>query len=736
MSFSNRTSGSNRSSEGDVSQILPELEQLLAQDSFDAEDCIERLTWRTMGTQGDVDNFDPAALHKAFEQAIHHLQGFYEATKQRCSCLEIICREEENRHWQKTKELIEKNKSAFDTFQELDERIDFVATKVVHLGDQLESVNTPRARAVEAQKLMNHFAEFLNPEPVGNGLLNDPSKLHEAADIIQKLHLIAQELPSGKPKFEKARQRIAKKYDEIERTLISKFVEAHQANDRVKMRELAGILSHFKGYSQCVDAYIEQSQMNRFNDQDMFSEIVRLCEKEQTVMTEVFTNSEQVMSKFILNIFHGKLQQYVQSKLTGKSDHEEYLKTFYQLYSSTTRLSIELACFKMGSDSTFLSKLTRNIFARHLDSYVAIETQCLKEKCEVILNRYYNSKNHQKKQIHFGGIHDLRRDIQARIGARTNIIGPLIDNYGGETFLSEEVAMNILQEHKLAFQRCQTLSRPSDLPVNAVQILDILLHYLFVEHIYYALELGLLAIPLAEPKSPPEIYFFDVIRQCNAIYHLFEKKFSDTLIPLVISTPKHGDCLQKKKKAVEEMELKLHTGLERCITSVMGWVKFLLQSEQKKTDFKPDTEMATFDQADRATLACTSVVKFISECVTKMKDSLDGKNVEAVLTELGTRLHKVILDHLLQFQYSSIGAMVVICDLNEYRKCVKEFKVPLLDTLFDTLHALCNLLVVDPVNLKQMCTADQLANLDRSVLMSFVQLRADYKTARLFNQFK
>lgn len=38
----------------------------------------------------------------------------------------------------------------------------------------------------------------------------------------------------------------------------------------------------------------------------------------------------------------------------------------------------------------------------------------------------------------------------------------------------------------------------------------------------------------------------------------------------------------------------------RCIASILGWVKFLLQSEQKKTDFKPETEMATFD-ADKST---------------------------------------------------------------------------------------------------------------------------------------
>lgn len=33
-----------------------------------------------------------------------------------------------------------------------------------HLGDQLEGVNTPRQRAVEAQKLMKYFNEFLDGE--------------------------------------------------------------------------------------------------------------------------------------------------------------------------------------------------------------------------------------------------------------------------------------------------------------------------------------------------------------------------------------------------------------------------------------------------------------------------------------------------------------------------------------------------------------------------------------------
>ncbi len=64
--------------------------------------------------------------------------------------------------------------AAFSHFRDLDERINFVATKVVHLGDQLEGVNTPRARAAEAYRLMKYFSEFLEDVPLQSEIFNDP----------------------------------------------------------------------------------------------------------------------------------------------------------------------------------------------------------------------------------------------------------------------------------------------------------------------------------------------------------------------------------------------------------------------------------------------------------------------------------------------------------------------------------------------------------------------------------
>ena len=60
-----------------------------------------------------------------------------------------------------------------------------MATKVVHLGDQLEGINTPRARAVEAQRLMKYLSEFLSDKDVTSAVLTDPFQVRSNLSFVQ-----------------------------------------------------------------------------------------------------------------------------------------------------------------------------------------------------------------------------------------------------------------------------------------------------------------------------------------------------------------------------------------------------------------------------------------------------------------------------------------------------------------------------------------------------------------------
>ena len=54
------------------------------------------------------------------------------------------------------------------------------------------------------------------------------------------------------------------------------------------------------------------------------------------------------------------------------------------------------------------------------------------------------------------------------------------------------------------------------------------------DHVEYAVDIGLQAIPICESKTVPQIYFFDVVQKCNAIVVLLEKLYNDSVIPCVM----------------------------------------------------------------------------------------------------------------------------------------------------------------------------------------------------------
>ncbi|VDO17300.1 unnamed protein product [Brugia timori] len=121
-------------------------------------------------------------------------------------------------------------------------------------------------------------------------------------------------------------------------------------------------------------------------------------------------------------------------------------------------------------------------------------------------------------------------------------------------------------------------------------IFDVLLRFLYTEHLDYAIDLSLAGISLAEPKTEPPNYFFSVVQQAVAITHLFHKQYDDSIFPFVSETPVEDICTRKRVDCLRNVENRINLGLERQINAVVGYIRFLLTNEQKKTDFRPEDE--------------------------------------------------------------------------------------------------------------------------------------------------
>lgn len=101
---------------------------------FNPDEFVERLAWRATASKFDPDSFHPELLHEAFETGIRELKNIYETHQKKCERLDMVCKEEEKRHWIKIAELQEHCRDSFSSFQNLDGRLDAVAAKVVYLG--------------------------------------------------------------------------------------------------------------------------------------------------------------------------------------------------------------------------------------------------------------------------------------------------------------------------------------------------------------------------------------------------------------------------------------------------------------------------------------------------------------------------------------------------------------------------------------------------------------------------
>ena len=58
---------------------------------------------------------------------------------------------------------------------------------------------------------------------------------------------------------------------------------------------------------------------------------------------------------------------------------------------------------QLGSDKEFLSTLVRSLYQKYLDAYMERERRHLKHYCVAQLDRFYDAKGHQKRQMQAGG---------------------------------------------------------------------------------------------------------------------------------------------------------------------------------------------------------------------------------------------------------------------------------------------------------------------------------------------
>ncbi|OQR67971.1 exocyst complex component 5-like, partial [Tropilaelaps mercedesae] len=447
----------------------------------------------------------------------------------------------------------------------------------------------------------------------------------------------------------------------------------------------------------------------------------------------VFPYPECVMGKFVSHVLRIRVADHVTAQMqlskddsTSTTARQLHLARMAQLYTKTNRLCEELRK-EIAMDITtknLLPKVPRELFQPYLRTYQALEYSCMRTRLDELIRAYYQSVGHHRKSTTPSPLRDFRRGIQSKIApmAATIInVAPSVKDYGGETFICETLAVNMLQELRESFERTSLVLRGADCGRQALALWQLFLNKFVKDHLLYGIHLGIKTIPVSQDLShEPKQHFLRSVYQTNAIFHLVENIFSEEVLPLLSGTAEEGKALRAKKESASALEESIRIGLKRSIKAYTSWIRALFE-KQKYLEFL----------AHDVSLTARKVVTYSWNCVNAFEECLDGLNKRQVMFEFGRRLHKALLDNIRRFRFSHDAGLGLLRDVNEYRTVIGRLHSPILVDVFDTLYKLCNLLIVPAENLLDILRGEAMSRIDAHTAREFVQLREDCRTHKL-----
>ncbi|KAH9602142.1 hypothetical protein KSS87_016597 [Heliosperma pusillum] len=221
--------------------------------------------------------------------------------------------------------------------------------------------------------------------------------------------------------------------------------------------------------------------------------------------------------------------------------------------------------------------------------------------------------------------------------------------------------------------------------------------------------------------------FMVAVQRCASSVAVVQQYFANSISRLLLPVDgAHAASCEEMAAAMSKTESEAYKGLQQCIDTVMAEVERLLSAEQKATDFRSPDDGFVPDH--RPTSACSRVVTYLSRVLESAFTALEGLNKQAFLSELGTRLHNLLLNHWQKFTFNPSGGLRLKRDITEYGEYVRSFNAPSVDEKFEVLGILANVFIVAPESLSSLFEGTPSIRKDAQ---RFIQLREDYKSAKI-----
>lgn len=297
--------------------------------------------------------------------------------------------------------------------------------------------------------------------------------------------------------------------------------------------------------------------------------------------------------------------------------------------------------------------------------------------------------------------------------------------------LDIELAERMMRWHAEAIGRVVELSPPAEVAKNVFALSKVLAEAIGRSFIDTALDSALARLEQYDGRTEPELSVLTVLRPADLVCHLWQRYTSTALLPLATSPAVRREMSTFNQHNTVRMENKANAVLQKAVDVIVLWLSYLL-TKQKRNDFKPKNDELSFARTN--TEPCELCCDFLAQVHVTATEALSGKNLEALLTEVGVSFHSLLLDHYKKFPVNPTGGLMLTKDLATYQECIAAFNSPALNDRFEMLRQLGNSFIVQPDVLRTYMTESHLGRIDSRLLRPYLQQRSDWSQfARQFS---
>ncbi|KAI7864046.1 exocyst complex component Sec10-like protein [Spinellus fusiger] len=335
--------------------------------------------------------FDPKPFIRTFENVLDELNILQRNVQEQCDELESSVQVAELQYKKSVIELQGSFDEVYRSYDSLESRIGDVGKTAIRIGEQLETIDKQRSRALESRDIIEYYMEFQEDSSERLDSLRyhggDEGQL-KAAVIARRLNAVAKEVDANNG----AKDFIEKFCESFEKEMLEEFDKAYKEGDPRIMAHCAKVLFEFNGGASCIQTYVNQheffmSNMKIEEMEDMrYSEdhtqlsdpyhsppevdtsLVKLYDdiritvrREVEIITNVFPQPATVMQVFLQRIFEQSIQDHVERLLIRAESISNlaYLRTLASTHAGTKRL-IENLKFYCDKEASFTNNVDVN----------------------------------------------------------------------------------------------------------------------------------------------------------------------------------------------------------------------------------------------------------------------------------------------------------------------------------------------------------------------------------------